>query len=298
MRTAELEVILRDKLDAAGLIPFVNQDKSQFLDMSDSFFAEIVLNDATKLPAAEQVLRGVREELKNQGIGVDAIVRAVWSVCEVRYVGPSRGASGGIRAALEFEVELRSGNRQCLVSVEISLAALNKIREKLALPEKVGVPGWHRTGDVDQETLRKVVQDFVNFQLASGGTTYWDPIRYPKLELNEATASYLLPDSKAFLQLRGAIDDFFGEYAVQYSLNDISRRRENIYEFERVLPELSNHLGGAYQRGEVFATSAVSLYQSLGEFERKRLHQHYLSKVDEVPESLKARFPEVFHKRG
>jgi hypothetical protein len=298
MMTAELETILRDKLDAAGLVPFLNQDKSQFLDMSESFFAEIVLNDGSKLAAAEQVVRGVREELRDRGIGVDTIVRAIWTVREVRYVGPARGASGGLKAASEFEVALRSGNRECLVAVEVSLSALNMIRQKLALPGMVGVPGWHKEGDVDEETLKKVVKDFVSFQLASGGESYWDPIRFPKLELNEAAASYLLPDSKAFLQLRAAIDHMLSEVAIQVLLADLASRKEHIYELHCVLPDLSNHLGGSFQRGEILATNATTLYQSLGEFERKRLGQYYKRKVDEIPENLRQGFSEVFHTRG
>ena len=49
MRTAELETTFRDKLEQAGLVAAMNEEKSQFLDLPDGFFAEIVLNDGSKL---------------------------------------------------------------------------------------------------------------------------------------------------------------------------------------------------------------------------------------------------------
>src|SRR5213594_2695998 len=124
MRTAELESVLRDKLRSAGLVADLDEEKSQFLDMWDGFFAEIVLNDGSKLTAAEQIIRSVKEELKERGVEVDAVVRAVWKVKEIRFIGSARGVSGGLRAALEFEGVLESGSRTCGVSVEVTLAAL------------------------------------------------------------------------------------------------------------------------------------------------------------------------------
>jgi hypothetical protein len=103
MRTAELEAILRDRLLVAGVATTVNEEKSQFLDLSDGFFAEIVLNDGSKLPATDQVVRNVKEELKEKGLRLDAVVRAVWSVKDIQFIGPARGVSGGLKAALEFE---------------------------------------------------------------------------------------------------------------------------------------------------------------------------------------------------
>lgn len=294
MRTVELEAILRDKLKAAGLDSGLDQEKSQFLDMSDGFFAEIVLNDGSKLAAAEQIIRIAKEELKERGVEVDAIVRAVWKVKDISFIGPARSVSGGLRAALEFEAALESGTRTCRVSLEVTLAALNKLREMFALADKVGFPGWAKAGDVEEETLRKVVGEFLGLQLSSGGTSYWDPIRFPKVELNEAAVSYLLPDSKAFRKLCAAIDDFLGDHAIEYSLRDVASRRDSIFKFESVLPDLSNHLGGAFRPGEQLSTNAWTLFQELGELERKRLEQYYLRKVEGIPESLKQKYPGIF----
>jgi hypothetical protein len=294
MRTAELETILRDRLMAAGLGTAMNEEKSQFLDLSDAFFAEIVLNDGSKLALTEQIVRNVKEELKEKGVQLDSVVRAVWSVKDIQFIGPARGVSGGLRAALEFEAVLESGSRDRTVSVEVTLAALNKLREKFGLSERVGSPSWVREGDVHEQTLKKLVGEFLDFQLSSGGTSYWDPILFPRRELTEPAVSYLVPDSKDFKQLRAAIDDLLGDYAVEYSLRDLASRNVHIRDFERVLPDLSSHLGGAYKPGEPFAVSALTLFQALGDLERKRLRQYYSRKVEEIPEELKQKYPRIF----
>jgi hypothetical protein len=294
MRTAELETVVRNKLGSVGLSAALNEEKSQFLDVSGGFFAEVVLDDASRLPAAEQIVRSVQEELKAKGVEIDVIVRAVWKVKTINFIGPARSVSGGLKAALEFEAVLESGSRTCTVNVEVTLAALNKLREKLALSDKVGFPGWAKDGDVDEETLGKVVKEFLDFQLSSGGTSYWDPILFPKLELKEAIVSYLMPDSKGFKQLRAAIDSYLGDHAKESSLRDLASRDVRIRDFERILPDLSSHLGGAFGPGEKLPTNALSLYQGLGPVERERLKQHYLQKVGLIPENLRQKYTRIF----
>jgi hypothetical protein len=294
MRTAELETVFRGKLEEAGLAAALNEEKSQFLGLAEGFFAEIVLDDGSKLTVAERIVRSIKEELEERGVSVDSIVRAVWRVKEVSFIGTARGLSGGLKAALEFEITLESGSRQCRVSVELTLAALNTLREKLALAEKVGLPGWARDGDVDEDTLKKIVAEYLAFQLSTGGASYWDPIRFPKLELKESAVSYLMPDSKAFKQLQAAINDFLGDYAIDYSLQELASRDVPIRDFERILPDLSSHLGGAFRPGEHLPTNAFTLFQALGDVERKRLRQYYSKKVDEIPDELKRKYPTIF----
>jgi len=295
LRTAELETVIRDKLEQAGLSAALNEEKSQFLDLSDGLFAEIVLNDGSKLAGAERVVRSVKEQLEESGVQVESImVRAVWRVRGIEFIGEARSVSGGLKAALEFEAILESGSRECRVSVELTLAALNRLREKLALQDKVGFPGWSKDGDVDEDTLGKVVAEFLDFKLSTGGAGYWDPLLFPKLELNESVISYLISDSQAFKQLTSAIDDFLSDYAIDGSLRDLDSRGVNINRFQLVLPDLSSHLGGAYKRGDQFAVSAVTLYQALGPIERRRLENYYQRKVAEIPEPLKQKHPRIF----
>jgi len=294
MKTAELETAFRDKLQQAGILVALNEEKSQFLDLSDSFFAEIVLNDGSKLAGAERIVRTLKEQLGEKGVRVDSIVRAVWQVRGIDFVGPARAVSGGLKAALEFEAVLESGARQCRATIELTLAGLNTLREKLALSERVGFPGWARDGDVDEATLKKVVAEYLDFQLASGGESYWDPILFPRLELNEWTVSYLIPDTKAFQQLQAAVDLFFRDSAIEDSLRTLSSQGVTVRDFHRVLPELSNYLAGSFGPGESLATNALTLFQSLGEVERKRLEQYYFQQVGEIREGLKLKYAAIF----
>ena len=294
MLTAELESVVRNRLESVGLGAALNEEKSQFLDISDGFFAEVVFDDASRLPMAEQIVRGVQEEWKAKGVEIDVKVRAVWKVKTIRFIGPARSVSGGLKAALELDAILESGTRTCTVTVEVALDALNDLREKLALSEKVGFPGWARDGDVDEETLKKVVAEFLAFQLSVGGLSSWDPILFPKLELKGSMVSYLIPDSEGFEKLRAAIDDFLGDYAMEHSLRDLASRKVLIKDFDQVLPDLSSHFGGAYRRGDRFPTSALDLHQGLGSVERKRLEEYYQRKVKELPEDLKRRYASIF----
>jgi hypothetical protein len=295
MKTAELETILWDKLKSAGLEPVLDEEKSQFLDTSDGFFAEIVLNDGSKLAAAKRIVRTVKEELKEAGIQIDSIVRAVWRVKEVNFIGPARGVSGSLKAALEFEAILESGSRECPVSVEVTLGALNTLREKLALFEKVGFAKWTQDGDADADTLRKVVKEFVALQLSFGGTSAWDPVLFPKLQVTEQAIVYLLPDSETYVRLKVAIDDFFDPRTIRLRLRTAERDKVKIGDFDRILPELSEVLsGGAYQGGQNLWRDAGSLYKSLGEVERRRLEHYYHSKVDQISQALRQEFPGVF----
>jgi hypothetical protein len=295
MRTAELETILWDKLKSAGLESVLNEEKSQFLDTSDGFFAEIVLNDGSKLAAAKRIIRTVRQELKGAGVKLDSIVRAIWRVKEINLIGPARSVSGGLKSALEFEAVLESGSRECPVSVEVTLGALNTLREKLALFDNVGSPRWTRDGDADADTLRKVVKEFVALQLSFGGTSAWDPLLFPKLQVTEQAIAYLLPDSETYGRLKVAIDDFFDPRTIRLRLRAAERDSAKIGDFDRFLPELSEVLsGGAYQGGQNLWRDAESFYKSLGEVERRRLEHYYQSKVDRISQALRQEFPAVF----
>lgn len=191
MTTVELHDTLEEMIRAVGLSEAVNWELSQVLDFPDAYFVEVVLNDASKLHEAERVLAKVAGQLGKNGVQVDWIVRALWEVREVEFFGPARSEEGTIRTALTFKVLLQSGARRQEAYVDVTFAALDRLREKRGIT--IDVVGWApQRGDVSPDALAGVVRDFLTLQLSDGGTSYWDPIRLPRQELTAAAMSYLL----------------------------------------------------------------------------------------------------------
>lgn len=179
MTATELETAMREELAKAGLWELVNQRKSQFLEFPDGLFAEIVLGDGSRLTDVERVGREVRESLSKRGIELDVIVRPIWAV---QSVGDPRLATGVFRAAGSFPATLVSGGLTADVEVEVTLLAVDEIKRKLK-----GSPG-----PMDESAaMKEVVKEFLKLQLSFGGESYWDPIRYPKQELNDSALLYL-----------------------------------------------------------------------------------------------------------
>ena len=188
MTLPELRTLLEERLNSSKVAQFVNWDFSQVLDFPDGFFVEIVLNDASYLHEAEGVLTELAEEVKQEevelkGSELDGMVRALWTVREVEYVGSAYGPAGVPKNALGFKVIVESGSRHNDVYVELTRPALDRLREKLGISREEQVP---------PDRLRDIVREFLTLQLSDGGTSYWDPIRFPKQELTAASMSYLL----------------------------------------------------------------------------------------------------------
>lgn len=177
----ELKRLLLERFQEANLLPFIVEGQQQCLELEEEFFVEIVLKDASKLNAAREVVEVLKTELRPKGIEIDAVLRALWNVKEVRYLGPPLAESGGIRSAVRFHVVLFSGTVEQIVEVDVSTAAAQEL-ERLA-------------GRTDSERLNKLVENFVLLQLSTGGTSYWDPMRYRHLDLGPAAVLYLLHHS-------------------------------------------------------------------------------------------------------
>jgi hypothetical protein len=62
---------------------------------------------------------------------VNGIVRAVWDVVDVKTNGPAYGKDGAPRAAEEFYVTIRSGNRVHTTVVEITWGTVAAVRYRL-----------------------------------------------------------------------------------------------------------------------------------------------------------------------
>jgi len=123
----------------------------------------------------------VKDAFRARGARVDTIVRAVWDVVDVKSHGPAFGKDGAPRAAEEFYVTLKSGNRVHTVVVEISLGAAASVRysrDRQAL-----------TGRADEKQLRDevvaLIRKFVEYELRQGGLGYWGALKQPRRELNE-----------------------------------------------------------------------------------------------------------------
>jgi hypothetical protein len=294
----QVEDLVEGQLRDAGLSKFVSREYSQFLDLGDELFVEVVLTDGTPLNDVEKIVRRTSEEVKAQGIRLDSVVRALWEVEEVHHVGPSRSSSGGLRAASEFEVTLRSGARRQRVIVDVSWGAVEFLRQKLGLGKFVSGSGDAlQKGHLSEELVGERVRGFVEHELSAGGTSYWDPILYPRLDLNEAAMLFLVGQSTAFYELWQAVTDAFEEPLVESFLKGLEDAGVTLRDFRAVLPELSNMLGGAFQPGSKFSTSATDLFERMDRPEQEMLKKYFFARVQrlktESPE-LTASFPRVF----
>jgi len=298
----QVEEFLDRRVRESGLGEFVNRKQSQFLELEDDFFVEVVLNDGAVLEDVEKVVKGAADELKPQGVKLDIIVRAVWEVEAVEYVGPSRSSDGGLRAALAFRGTLKSGRRTCFVTVDVFWGAVEVLESRLGLKKFVGQrPNAAETRDLANEMLLRVVRKFLQFQSAAGGTSYWDPLLRPQLELNAPAMSFILGQSTAFEELRQAIADAFEPPVLDSFIGGLASSRITIKDFEIVLPEFSNMLGGAYRQGQKFSTSAEEIYRRLDRSEQALLKKYFNAKITQLMkdpqfQEVRRRYPTVFRK--
>jgi hypothetical protein len=181
MTSTELENLIRAKLDSSGLLPVVDEFRSQFLEFPDGFFVELVLTDGAKLVDVERVGREVREFLRKQNVDLNVIVRAIWAVREVGDPRPPvSDASGNLGLGWRIPVTLTSGSR----TEQVEVAVLYDV--VLDLKRKTEAKGWS-----EGSAIREVVKEFVELELSLGGESYWDPLRDRKLEINGSALSYL-----------------------------------------------------------------------------------------------------------
>jgi len=273
----EVQTLLDRKLREANLAQFVNREHSQFLDLlPGELFVEVVLNDGSALDEVEKLVRQTAEELAHQGIKLDSVVRALWEIVSVEYSGQSKTPDlKQYRAAEEFRVLLRSGSRQHEVIVDVFWGALEILEHKLGLAHQGTSPdNALPAGHILREMVAPVVRTFLEEQLRHGGTSCWDPLLSSRLEFTATDMSFLLGQSTAFDELRQAISDAFDPPVIDSFLGSLSGSGIKIHDFDAVLPDLSNMLGGAYRRGETFSTSASDLYRRLDRTEQELLRKY------------------------
>ena len=182
MTSLELGHLIEDRLGAAGLARYLDEAKEQYLEFPDGFFAEIVLKEGSKLSEAQRIVKSIEEELRERGVELDAIVRAIWEVIDVEKAGIAPGSVGNQRLI----AVLRSGDRECSVTVDMTASALGTV---LGAFRQGGLREYGEDRDI---VLKQVVSEFVRLELSYGGESYWDPVLHPHLELNEAALSHLM----------------------------------------------------------------------------------------------------------
>jgi len=285
MKLSDVETLFEDRLRVAGIDSYLDRHRSQFLDVGESFFVELVFTEGEKLATAQKVCRQVLEELKTSNVAVEIVVRVLWNVIpeSIQYEGPSRGPSGGLRTALQFGASLRAGHYETRVSVAVTLAALDVVRQRLNIKAKVF--GWApEKGDVSEETLKTIVKSYLDLYLSYGGMSFWDPLTTPNIDLNEAAMSFLFKQSTKFVELLQAVKDAFDPIAVRRFLESFQILGLKASRFEAALTELSGFLGGAYKRGQTFSISATELYNDLGNAEQELIKGYYFRNLDRLKE--------------
>jgi hypothetical protein len=173
--------MLVERLRQANLESVLRADKSQYLGMEDSVFLEVVLSNAAELDRVEAIVAEVKDAFRTWGTRVDAIVGAVWDVVDVKSHGPAYAKDGAPRAAEEYYVTLKSGEREHTVVVEITWGTMAAVRYRPG--------GQAATGKAEEKQVRGevvvLIRKFVEYELRQGGRAYWDPLKHPRRELNE-----------------------------------------------------------------------------------------------------------------
>ena len=182
MERDEVNRLITERLRAAGLEQYFDKERSQLLEFPEEYFAEVVLNDGSKLEAADKALDGAREEIERRGARLDHVVRALWKVGKESVVpGYNPAALPDVLQqgffSLPFKATLESGSRKQQVGVEITPDGYEELK---------------RIGRCNDDSLQEVVADFLTLQFSIGGAGFWNPIRYPRQEINAGAVLYLL----------------------------------------------------------------------------------------------------------
>jgi hypothetical protein len=271
-----------DALKTAGVSSLVNQQLSQFLDVGDFVFVEVVLDDASLQEAAEKAVKEFVDKQTRLGQRIDYIVRSRWNILSVDR-SELISVGGVMKAAIPFVARLESGRKIIEVPVWVTFAA------RLFLESRPLVPGLSEIG-----LMTAAVKEYLQEQLRLGGTSYWDPSKYPVADLNEAAMLFLARYGPEFYQLKWAIDDYFETVDDENQLKSLVSRRLNLFDFEHGLSEVSSQLGGAIDHSHSTPTSARELFKKLDERERDSLQSYYRRKAARLAVKRRAEFPSLF----
>jgi hypothetical protein len=161
MSAENLRREIEAQLEKARLLGFLDLDRTQFLEVPDGIFVEIVLNDAGKEQEIRQLLEGLLPP------GGDFRIHPIWKIEAIGEPQIAISQSGGIVAARLVCVILRSGS--VITEVQVAVTYLAELELKRVLG-----------ADPD---LKELARAYVENRLQWGGQSYWDPRRYPRLEI-------------------------------------------------------------------------------------------------------------------
>lgn len=169
MTVTDIQARLEGRLDQAGLLPYLDKEESRFIDLEDDLFVELVARDSTKLPEFGRIV----DEVRSGDPRVKTLVRAHWEIVDVGQSEPVYNPRTGTpRTAAAYPVDLKSGQGTTQIWVEVSTLASMVFKSR----------------GLD---VKRIVRGFVTEQLSKGGASYWDPERFPQLEINGDRAEYI-----------------------------------------------------------------------------------------------------------
>ena len=156
------------QLNQAGLLPYLDKEESRFIELGDNFFVELVASDSTKLADFSRIAEAAKSE--NPKIGT--LVRAHWEVDRIEDPRQAFETPGTGRFAVQYPVWLKSGQGVMQAWVEVTTKASMAFKDQ----------------GLDE---RSIVREFVDEQLSKGGASYWDPQKFPLLEISGNMAEYI-----------------------------------------------------------------------------------------------------------
>jgi hypothetical protein len=178
----ELQRFLEERLSSAGLFPNATRGSGRVMDTPDGFFVEVTLHDASKVSLTEDIMLEQVSALKKYGISLTHIVRALWTVSHVHFMGVAKNLSGELINLLRFKAELRSGEARSEVEVRVDPRALDRLLKRLGMGSN---HVRHSNNGTQPRTITKVIEELLAVDLSFGGSGHWDPVRFPRWELGE-----------------------------------------------------------------------------------------------------------------
>lgn len=160
-----VKIMIEQALRTDGLWDFVNQAKSQFLDVGYPY-THLVLDDASKY---EHVLETMRLFKLNTAKNLEYLVRSRWEIVNVNYQGPYYDAAGNLYTSSDVGVTLRSESRVHGLRVAVSYMASRALQEITGAAEN--------DYEKHKQDMVDAVRKFIQILLSGGGRdNSWDPL--------------------------------------------------------------------------------------------------------------------------